>query len=188
MGVENFSFIDQLVPTQPFGSDDVSEGDDHLRGIKETLQNAFPSNDAPGSFPNMDFTMRDLLVTGKTTLDGFIEAAHQVAIALSTIDGATGSIIGPNFGVDAVAHPAPGVYEVLLFETDWTNLNDLQAGINCNMGIALGIANFIDPIDNVGPGWVRIVTSAYTDPPSSAELVDCVELSFVFFDAGRDIL
>lgn len=44
MGLEAFSFISQLVNTNPVGATDPkSQGDDHIRGIKTTLQNSFPN-------------------------------------------------------------------------------------------------------------------------------------------------
>lgn len=43
MGLETFGYIDDLVATNPTGSDNKSQGDNHLRGIKETLQSTFPS-------------------------------------------------------------------------------------------------------------------------------------------------
>lgn len=46
MGLESFSYISQLVPTNPVNAtDDVAQGDDHIRGLKTTLQNTFPNAD-----------------------------------------------------------------------------------------------------------------------------------------------
>jgi hypothetical protein len=42
MSLESFGFIKDLVATNPTGTDPKSQGDDHLRGIKETLLNQFP--------------------------------------------------------------------------------------------------------------------------------------------------
>lgn len=42
MAIENFGTIAQLVASQPFNTDLLSEGDDHIRGIKATLKNTFP--------------------------------------------------------------------------------------------------------------------------------------------------
>jgi hypothetical protein len=41
MGLETATYISQLVDTNPTSSDPVSQGDDHLRLIKEVLQNQF---------------------------------------------------------------------------------------------------------------------------------------------------
>jgi len=42
MPVESATYIGNLDKTYPLQDDDVSQGDDHLRLIKETLQNTFP--------------------------------------------------------------------------------------------------------------------------------------------------
>lgn len=46
MGLETGDFIDDLVETNPLGSDNVSQGDDHLRLIKHILKTQFPNLDA----------------------------------------------------------------------------------------------------------------------------------------------
>jgi hypothetical protein len=43
MPVETFAFINGLVPTNPIHTDPLSEADQHLRGIKQTLVNTFPN-------------------------------------------------------------------------------------------------------------------------------------------------
>ena len=43
MTVESASYISQLTPANPGASDNISEGDDHLRLIKTVLQTQFPS-------------------------------------------------------------------------------------------------------------------------------------------------
>lgn len=43
MALEAFGYIKDLVPTNPTGTDPKSEGDDHIRGVKETLQTQFPN-------------------------------------------------------------------------------------------------------------------------------------------------
>lgn len=51
MGLETFNFIDSLNASNPVhATDDVSQGDDHLRGIKTTLLNTFPNLDAAVNF------------------------------------------------------------------------------------------------------------------------------------------
>lgn len=47
MSLENATEIQQLVPTNPEGSDPVSEGDNHLRMVKLCLQNSLPGMTAP---------------------------------------------------------------------------------------------------------------------------------------------
>lgn len=43
MPVEIFNYIDSLNTANPTSTDNVSEGDDHIRGIKTTLKNTFPN-------------------------------------------------------------------------------------------------------------------------------------------------
>ena len=43
MAIETFGFIDDLNAANPTATDNVSEGDDHLRGLKTTLKNTFPN-------------------------------------------------------------------------------------------------------------------------------------------------
>ena len=43
MALETATYINQLVATNPLGTDEVSQGDDHLRLIKEVLQSSFPT-------------------------------------------------------------------------------------------------------------------------------------------------
>lgn len=43
MSLETATYIDTLVPTNPLSSDPRSEGDDHIRLLKATLQATFPN-------------------------------------------------------------------------------------------------------------------------------------------------
>jgi microcystin-dependent protein len=43
MPIETFNFIDSLNSSNPGSSDDVLQGDDHIRGIKSVLKNSFPN-------------------------------------------------------------------------------------------------------------------------------------------------
>ena len=43
MAIETFGFIDDLNAANPTATDNVSEGDDHIRGIKATLKSTFPN-------------------------------------------------------------------------------------------------------------------------------------------------
>ena len=184
MGLETFEFIDDLNQTFPFGSDDVSEGDDHLRGVKLTLKNTFPSNNGPGQFPNMDFFFRGLDLTGDATIAGRIEANAQVAIALTTIGG-DGDITGPNEGVTAVQRIGEGEYEIQLQERDWTSMDDLAGAILVDYGLlGGGVPLLIAPSANsIAQGWVRVITLVNTANPVPSDPVD---FSIVIFDIGRD--
>ena len=46
MGLESATYLNGLVNTNPGATDNVSQGDDHLRLIKSVIKNSFPSVDA----------------------------------------------------------------------------------------------------------------------------------------------
>ena len=47
MTVENVTYINDLDPANPKGSDKISYGDDHIRNIKRALKETFPDIDGP---------------------------------------------------------------------------------------------------------------------------------------------
>lgn len=47
MPIESANYINQLVPSQPQGGESISEGDDHLRVIKNAVKQSFPNINAP---------------------------------------------------------------------------------------------------------------------------------------------
>lgn len=61
MGLETATYINQLDATNPLGSDQKSQGDDHLRLIKSTIKNTFPNFGAAAL--NASNTQLDKVVT-----------------------------------------------------------------------------------------------------------------------------
>lgn len=183
MTVESATNFDELNASLPPGTDPVSEGDDHLRLLKNVIKLVFPSNDGPGSFPGMDFFFRDLDAR-TATFTGQIQSNEQVAIGLTTVNGVTGAITGPQFGVNAVQKVAAGEYEFNLAETGWSDIEDLQIG--CMVDYALGgpgVFALRAATTNPTSSWVKVVTAPANDPTNQT---DCAILTVVFFDAGRD--
>ena len=78
MAIETFEFIDDLVAANPTATDNVSEGDDHLRGLKTTLKNTFPNVDGA-----VNSTQAELNI-----LDGVTATTTE----LNYVDGVTSSI------------------------------------------------------------------------------------------------
>jgi hypothetical protein len=56
MSLETATYLADLVPTNPTGSDPRSQGDDHLRLIKQTLQNTLPGMTGPLDASKVPFT------------------------------------------------------------------------------------------------------------------------------------
>ena len=76
MGLETFGFIDSLNASNPVaGTDQVLEGDDHIRGIKSTLKSQFPNLTAA-----VNPTATEL-----NTLDGITATTAE----LNKLDGVT---------------------------------------------------------------------------------------------------
>lgn len=64
MPYEDAKFISQLVPTQPQGGESISEGDNHLRLIKEAVKGSFPNISS-----RVDSTPAELNAVGQTATD-----------------------------------------------------------------------------------------------------------------------
>ncbi len=95
MGLETFNYIDSLNSSNPVhATDPVSQGDDHIRGIKTTLLNSFPNVDGAVNFTpteaNRLVGLTGLTGTGNLvasispTFTGTLTAA---AIVATTYDG-----------------------------------------------------------------------------------------------------
>lgn len=52
MGVETATYVGDLTPTTPGSADLINQGDDHLRLIKQVLQNTFPVAEKAFNFPS----------------------------------------------------------------------------------------------------------------------------------------
>jgi len=76
MTVEAAGFIDDIDPTQPPGTDNFSEGDDHLRNFKKSVQDSLPN------------------------ISGAITATHT---ELNNLDGYTGNTADLNILSGAIA-------------------------------------------------------------------------------------
>jgi len=135
MALESATYIDELVSTNPLASDNVSQGDNHLRLIKSVLQSSFPSVDmavnaihASDSAPAVAITAgliwfdtsANLLKIRNEANDAWVTLAvspvtsNSVDINAGTVDGA---IIG---GSSAAA----GTFTTLTANTSLTMAED----------------------------------------------------------------
>jgi len=88
MTVEASGFIDDIDPTQPPGTDNFSEGDNHLRNFKKSVQD---------SFPNISGAMT-ATHTELNNLDGYTGSTAE----LNLLDGCTASTAELNLNDGAV--------------------------------------------------------------------------------------
>lgn len=80
MPAENASYINQLKPNQPQGGESISEGDDHLRVIKEAVVGSFPQIGGTVNTTHGDLNKVPELITDvaavKTELEALDKTAH----------------------------------------------------------------------------------------------------------------
>jgi len=113
MSLESFNFIDSLNASNPTTTDNVSEGDDHIRGIKSTLKTTFPSINAAITATDEEINLLDG-VTATTaelnTLDGItstvaelniLDGVTSTATEINLLDGVTATTAELNY-VDGV--------------------------------------------------------------------------------------
>ncbi len=67
MGLESVSVVSDLVASNPLGTDNESQGDDHLRAIKSGLRTTFPNASRPFAFPNAIAEVAGNLTVNETT-------------------------------------------------------------------------------------------------------------------------
>lgn len=114
MGLETgVTYIDDLVATNPLGSDNKSQGDDHIRNIKTALQGSFPS-------------LGSAAVTASAADLNKVASANIASNFVTAFNGRQGSVspaandyaINQLSDVDT-ATAAPGDYDIL----GWNNGN-----------------------------------------------------------------
>ena len=90
MGLETATYISQLVDTNPTSSDPVSQGDDHLRLIKEVLQAQFTTLGAAA----VTTTAAELnLLDGKTAVGDASGPGSSTDNAIARFDGTGGKTL-----------------------------------------------------------------------------------------------
>lgn len=83
MALETANTINQLVESNPLGTDNKSQGDDHIRLIKKTLRNTFPNITGPitvseaainglGTGKNLTFPGMIVMWSGATVPSGWL--------------------------------------------------------------------------------------------------------------------
>lgn len=74
----SFNFIDDLDPANPVAGDNVSQGDDHLRGIKNAIQGSFTSlGSAAVTATAAELNITDGLTRTTAQLNGTLESIDE---------------------------------------------------------------------------------------------------------------
>ncbi len=81
MGLESFTYITSLNASNPVhATDNVSQGDDHLRGLKTTLLNSWPNIDGAVNFtPTEGNYLVGVTSAVQTQIDGKAATSHNHA-------------------------------------------------------------------------------------------------------------
>ena len=88
MAIETFEYIDDLNAANPTATDNVSEGDDHLRGLKTTLKNTFPNVTGAIDATEAELNILDG-VTATTAELNILDGVTSTAAELNILDGVT---------------------------------------------------------------------------------------------------
>ena len=91
MAIETFEFIDDLNSANPTATDNVSEGDDHLRGLKTTLKNTFPNVTGAITATETELNILDG-VTATTAELNLMDGVTATTAELNYVDGVTSAI------------------------------------------------------------------------------------------------
>ena len=91
MAIETFGAINALVATNPTATDNVSEGDDHIRGIKATLQTTFPNVTGAITATEAELNILDG-VTATTAELNLMDGVTATTAELNYVDGVTSAI------------------------------------------------------------------------------------------------
>ena len=108
MGLENnFRYISDLNVANPGANDLRSEGDDHIRGIKNVLKN---------QFPNLGQTV--IIPTGAqiNALNGYVNSSGSVESRLAALEGVLLDAGAGGWSVNSINEPlivAPGVLKLI---------------------------------------------------------------------------
>lgn len=107
MGLETGTFLDDLVRTNPLGTDDRSTADDHLRLIKDFILNTLPNLDAACNMTPTELNRLVGLLASAAELN-ILDGATLSTAELNFVDGVTSLIQTQLNGKAASAHSHTG--------------------------------------------------------------------------------
>ena len=153
MGLETGSFVDDLVSTNPLGTDDKSVGDDHLRLIKKVLKATFIGATRPFHFPAAGAAKTDAYTILLTDENGLVRG--NVSGGGFTITLPLGSSVFAGYEVTAMKSDSSA--NVLLVDGNGGET------INGNANSSLSAQNASETYRWDGSEW-KIVASSHETP------------------------
>lgn len=146
MALESATYIDGLVQTNPLGTDDVSQGDDHLRLIKTVLKSSFPTVNGALTTPLAALNgVAQMITVGSdgTTLAWTIPSG---AVAVTPTDWSVNQVFG--------AVDADGRYVKRTPSSDTGSYSPVSAGVQKSSGRI-----WLSYVDDTGATVVALASS-----------------------------
>ena len=172
MSLESFNFIDSLNASNPTTTDNVSEGDDHIRGIKSTLKTTFPSINAAITATDEEINLLDG-VTATTaelnTLDGITATTAE----LNVVDGITATVAELNIldGVTSTAAELNVLDGITSTVTELNYTDGVTSAIQTQLGTKLPLTGGTMTGDLTVEGDVKPERVIITETDSSTVAV-----------------
>jgi hypothetical protein len=183
MGLETGSYIKDLVPTNPQGTDPKSQGDDHLRLIKSVLQNTLPVADGPINLapdylefvaPNTanNYTLRNNedgsfdILRGTTVVQSISANGNTIIKGTTTNDNAAAGMVGEYIensatGIVIGSGGSPGqICTLSLSAGDWDisgGATTAAAGTTTTSQLGVGVSQ--SPTTYESNNWTGIYAS-----------------------------
>jgi len=149
MGLEATTYINGLIVTNPLGTDDRSQGDDHIRVLKSSLKNTFP-NLTGAVTPTQ--TELNFIVGLTSSLQAQLASKAAIAGQVFTEDIAASNLSGTNTGdqdLSGLVHANRAALDLV----SGTNTGD-QTNITGNAATV----STIDVGDSLsGNGYIKLV-------------------------------
>jgi hypothetical protein len=203
MGLETATFIHQLDPANPVGgSDPKSQGDDHFRMMKSTLQNTFPNVEGAVNASHTELNILDgatLSTAELNLLDGVTASTAE----LNFVDGVTSGIQAqldsklPSAGAPLSSSGTPSIAAITNCSISnplthfWNRvgnivtisgavvINATNAGVSTTFSVTPPIASaFTSTAQAAGSGCARAATTSSPATVSSDNELDTLIIEY----------
>ena len=159
MGLETYTGnIADMVATNPTPTDPKSQGDDHLRGIKYTLQQSFPNFDGPLNAARVPFTPVGSI------------AANNVQAAIQELDTEKLALAGGTMTGDLAIEKTDAL---------------LSVGLSTNPHVQLGPSSFLGVPYIAGSGSSLHIAGGSIHVPSIPGTSNAANAHFAMSENGR---
>jgi hypothetical protein len=146
MGWEDPQFIEDFntsAPGGPLPTDDKSQGDDHIRSVKDAIQASFPGTSGP-------WKTTSTIEAAPATTEQHLATRGQIESG-AVRNGAYGSINGTSFtgqGIASVSHVTIGVYAITFDDAATSTTNQVLTVQLVDIALPGSFVAFVAPTAN----------------------------------------